>query len=521
MGPSTKWTHPADLRCVQPLGYATLGPALSPSRDAAHSLGSKTVSTSWRFIRSGIRVREQTPLDDRGTVFASLWATGHLFHTLHQGSEGAGGRLEDLWLVLPLVAALVVLMRPSSPKRLAVLAVAQLTAFAVQMPIVANHWLMAAFVNAGILVAFSRGRLSGSSRDLVTLTAPYARGVFLISYTAAGVAKLNQGFLDSEASCIVAILDASGLDPSALGRGAPLMIAISVIIELSVPLLLLSDRTRKAGVAVAVVFHLALALPPAVNVMDYSMLLFALLWLFMPVDAGSRVRHVLRSSPLLRRIRNRPSGTSWPKSAVGASALTVLAVARSELVGELGWTAITTTLYVGGGVLAVAIGLSVLASYRQEPMPVSRLHLVPPMRSVGAMLLVLLAFNVSSPYLGGKTTSSFTMFSNLRTEGGTSNHMFLPRLNFPTKQDDLVEIHDTSNSFLGEVAAAGHLVAYHEVRRALSVDPSASIAFTRKGEFFTFVDASDEPDLVALGVFQRKLFHYRTVNVEGPPVCQP
>jgi len=481
------------------------------------------VSKSWRFSRSSIGVRERTPLDDRGTVFATLWATGHLFHALHQGGDGAGGRLEDPWLLLPLVASLAVLIRPSSPRRLAVLAVAQLTAFAVQMPIVANHWLMAAFVNAGILVAFNRGRLprSGPSRDVVTLAAPYARGVFLISYTTAAVAKLNRAFLDPEASCIVEIMSASGLEPSALGPAASLTITVTVLVELSVPLLLFFDRTRRAGVGVAAVFHLVLALPPAVNVMDYSMLVFALLWMFMPVDAGSRVRDVLRRSPLLKHMRNRRSRVSWLKAEFVASALAVLAVTRSELTGEAMWGAITTTLYVGGGVLVVTIGLSVLGSFRQNPRPPSRLELLPPLRSVGAILLALLILNASSPYLGGKTTSSFTMFSNLRTEGGESNHLFLPRYNFPTKQDDLVEIHTTSNAFLSQVAVAGHRVAYHEVRRALSEDPSASVEFTRGGELFAFADASVDPDLVALGFFQRKLFHYRTVNVEGPPLCQP
>ena len=427
--------------------------------------------------------------------------------------------------MLPLVASLAVLMRPTSPRRLAVLAVAQLTAFAVQMPIVANHWLMAAFVNAGILVALNRGRSPGSgpSRDVVTVAAPYARGVFLISYTAAAVAKLNRAFLDSEASCIIAIMSASGLEPSAMGPAASLPIAITVLVELAVPILLLFDRTRRAGVGVAAVFHLVLALPPAVNVMDYSMLVFALLWMFMPVDAGLRVRGVLRTSPLLTHLRNRRSSAEWPKAALVAvaSAVGALAVTRSELIGEAGWTAITTTLYVGGGVLVVAIGLSLLGSYRQNARRPSRLELLPPLRSVGAILLALLVLNASSPYLGGKTTSSFTMFSNLRTEGGESNHLFLPRLNFPTKQDDLVEIHTTSNAFLRQVAAAGHRVAYHEVRRAVRDDPSASVEFTRSGERFTLEDASVDPDLVALGFFQRKLFHYRTVNVEGPPVCQP
>lgn len=481
------------------------------------------MSKSWRFLRSGMGVRERTPLDDRGTVFAALWAAGHLFHALHQGGDGAGGRLEDAWLLLPLVASFAVLIRPTSPRRLAILALAQLTAFAVQMPIVANHWLMAAFVNTGILIAFNRGRLPGfgPKRDVVSLVAPYARGVFLISYTTAAVAKMNRDFLDSEASCIVAIISASGLQPSALGSVVSVAITITVLVELSVPLLLFFDRTRRAGVGVAAVFHLVLALPPAVNVMDYSMLVFALLWMFMPVDAGSRVRDVLRSSPSLNRIRNRRSRASWPKAEFVASALAVLAATRSELVGDALWGAITTTLYVGGGVLVVTIGLGVLGSYRQDPRPPSRLELLPPLRSGATILLALLILNASSPYLGGKTTSSFTMFSNLRTEGGESNHLFLPRLSFPSKQDDLVEIHASSNAFLSQVATEGHRVAYHEVRRTLSDDPSASVEFTRGGELFTFADASVDPDLVALGFFQRKLFHYRTVNVEGPPLCQP
>ena len=67
-------------------------------------------------------------------------------------------------------------------------------------------------------------------------------------------------------------------------------------------------------------------------------------------------------------------------------------------------------------------------------------------RTPGLLIIPALLFaNGLMPYLGLKTETSFAMYSNLRTEGGYSNHWLLPAsLQIWDYQRDLVKIHRTS-----------------------------------------------------------------------------
>jgi len=464
-------------------------------------------------------------LDAQFSMFAVLWALGHLFHTWHQGGSGVDGPLEDPWLLLPLVAALLVLGRPSQPVRLVFLAFAQLTAFLAQYPLVANHWTLAAFINVGLLLTVglrATGHLSAASDDGVRQFGSYARLVFLIAYAAAAVAKANSGFFDPERSCALTLANLAGV-----GEQLPLalinaLIWAALVIELAIPVLLLVRRTRSVGIAVAGVFHLLLAATPAVTVMDYSMLLFALLSLFGPPDAAARFQDSVRTSSAAQRLLR-----AWrfgPVRWLAAGGVFLAAAGRSAVFGPELWATLTWGAFLLTGSFVVACGLAVLSSYRSNPAPEEPLQpQLAPRRAMplwtGGLLVVLL-LNVASPYLGGKTTSSFTMFSNLRTEGGTSNHFVLPRLEWDSPQDDLVYIHRSTNKALQRAADEDFLLTYHEMRRTLSADPSAQVSFSHQGVEYDLTEAREHPDLVSLSPTRGKLLHFRPVNRQGSPICQ-
>ena len=465
-----------------------------------------------------------TSLRRKGKLFVTLWALAHLVHAWHQGSDGVEASLEDLGLIAVVVAVLVVLWRPSSTKAVASLALIQFVTFVAQMPLVANHWTIAAFANAGLIAtcAARPSLLREHSGRLVSELTTFLKLIFLISYSAAAIAKLNSGFLDPVHSCATDLMQYLGIEPAAVPLLGVAAVAVTVGVELAVPVLLLMRRTRLLGIVLAGVFHLALAVTPAVTVMDFSLFVFALIALFAPPDVGDRLALQVEASPIAQRLRRTSPVLRALGGAGTAAFVLIFAIGRGPVVGGATWALVSWGVFVLVGAFVVTMGLAVLWSYRGTPAPQtpagSHASAVP-IHLVG--LLALLVLNAASPYLGGKTTSSFTMFSNLRTEGMESNHVLIPRLPIETMQDDLVRISTSSNPVLQRHAEDGNLLAYHEVRRTLRTDPTASVDLERAGEQLSYEDASEDPELTSLSFASRKLFHFRPVNETGPPICQP
>ncbi|TVR57811.1 MAG: hypothetical protein EA421_00280, partial [Gemmatimonadales bacterium] len=363
------------------------------------------------------------PVGLTSRIFAFLWASAHIFHAWHKGPADLELPLTDPLLILVLLAGFVVLLRPSSPHRLALLAGTQLVVFAFQLPFVANHWTLAAFVNAGILCSYlvSRRSTAGDTAALIAQVAPYARVAFLVAYGASALAKLNTTFLHPDHSCALDLMEHIA---AFLGFGVPTsdpariaVIGTVTVVEVAIPLLLLARRTRLFGIALAALFHLVLAVTPTVLVMDFTAFILALLLLFAPADIGDRLAAEARAFS-----RRRPTVAGvirrlWTRGRLGlALFLLGLAIGRGMVFGPEPWVVLTWTVLLLYGTLVVFFGLLVLNSYRGEFEPPGAIGAGLPLHLAHHLLIVALAVNASSPYIGLKTTSSFTMFSNLRTE---------------------------------------------------------------------------------------------------------
>jgi hypothetical protein len=74
------------------------------------------------------------------------------------------------------------------------------------------------------------------------------------------------------------------------------------------------------------------------------------------------------------------------------------------------------------------------------------LHCIPPLRTcVGWVISSMVICLGLTPYLGIRTYPALAMFSNLRTEGGLSNHAFIrDDLDFLGWQRDYVTVHETN-----------------------------------------------------------------------------
>ena len=80
----------------------------------------------------------------------------------------------------------------------------------------------------------------------------------------------------------------------------------------------------------------------------------------------------------------------------------------------------------------------------------------------------LVFLNGLAPYLSLKTTTAFSMFSNIRTEGTGNNHLFMPRIKFFGYQDDLVEILESNDRQLQQYGRTKDLLTWFELRRITS-----------------------------------------------------
>jgi hypothetical protein len=252
----------------------------------------------------------------------------------------------------------------------------------------------------------------------------------LVVYFLAAFHKLNTSFMDPAVSCAgtlarsgLRLLGVQAVIPPAAIVG---IAALTIAWEFSLFVLLMVPRLRRWGVLAGVVFHAALALA---RFYDFSTYALAIYLLLLPADVFRRV--------------------SWPDrwrtvalaAWIGHLGITLTARVLDTTVSPAGLTwealrAVSWTIAIGsllGPVLRVAF-----SNGARQPVP-------PPWALRPAWLLVIpvvALVNGLTPYLGLKTVANYSMFSNLRTEEGQTNHLVpgVGRLEATSWLRDSVEI---------------------------------------------------------------------------------
>jgi hypothetical protein len=319
------------------------------------------------------------------------------------------------------IAALWCLARPGRTRPLDVLSGAVVVKTLVDLPFVSNHQLLLALLSACWLLA----RAVGGRRPTVDPTLLFvrtARWTFLVAYGFAAFAKLNTAFLDPEVSCATLLLGSLGqawLGDGALPTGAAAAaIGATLVIELSVPVLLLIPRTRRVGIVVACLFHGGLALDPVRHFYDFSAVVLVGIALFADVGA-------------MRWWAARFTGGRNLAGAVRAALLAVAAVltvvlARSPGAFGIAWVLAVLLL----GILTASVVVAVLVRAPGGEVETRLAVASPSLRgpAVLALIPVLLAVTVgTSPYLELRNVTTWNMYSNLRTAEGDSNHLIVRR----------------------------------------------------------------------------------------------
>jgi hypothetical protein len=313
-------------------------------------------------------------------------------------------------------------------------------------------------------------------------------------------------------------------------------------IEIAIPLLLISRRTRWLGIVVTAGFHFTLGLSAFYR---FGAMVFALLFLFLPgntVDLARRwwvnsslVHHAITlvepaklrvaylwatRAFLVIAIGVLLSQASWSPRRPWFRLLQPLELPPRSILShgfQLVWLVVVPALFT----------IWMLAMRAGKPGWRSGAELLRPYHAIYAIPLALVVLNGALPYLGLKTETSFSMFSNLRTEGGSSNHLIVRRpLRLGTYQDDLVAIVASSDPELRRVAEAGFRLPYFEFRSYLSRKlragvPDLEVTYRRGGAERSIRFPLDDPALSRPDPWlPRKLLYFRPVAPEDRGVCQ-
>jgi hypothetical protein len=457
-------------------------------------------------------------------AFRCLWGVATLFHLAH--SELFSTRF--IYVLLTLVSVWII-FKPAMGLFLLLISL-QLVDVYDTMPVTSNHWLFTAFVNITIIQALlyhlvkNRSFRVEENRWLETF-APVVRIELLLLYFYAVFHKLNAGFFTPASSCATDLLKAQHLD--AVVPISPAIFAanayFTLLVEAAIPILLCFRRTRNWGILLGVVFHFILAYSSYNAFFDFSSMVLALYVLFisprffaMLPDAGRKLKRVFlrEGPPAFSLVRLLVMLGFWL-----AVMFAVLYVTRRLFVPQTYYWYIFWTVY---GLLYIAfLGWFMLTKVSREAGKAGALSFGVP----GAffLLMPLIVFlNGLSPYVGLKTENSFSMFSNLRTEGNRTNHYLVP-VSFQVFdfQKDVVEIVSSSDSTLQAAATENQIMVFFEFKNYVAKNRPARVTYFRNGQRQEFVLKAAAPnhELLTRDSILRKLLRFRNVRKTEPQPC--
>ncbi len=462
-------------------------------------------------------------------VFAFAWALSAIVNTSARLDPDAD-RLLFFAKSATIACAALVLARPSSLARFVALALVHAATLWGEMPNVNNHGTLVFVLQVAALAVFATSRRfdGDGSAAFYAAFAPIARMSLLVLYVWTTVHKLNWGFVDLDLSCASSELaklrehTVFGVSLAFLpGNRAAEFVSIwgTLMVEGAIPVLLAFRRTRLAGVWLAALFHYLLGF----SYPGFSAMLYAVLTLFLATSTWDALRlgAASNASRFVRLLR----------SGLELSALMWIAFAVITAFSEdAGPVSPEPDAFRSFWLVYGVLGLGVLAFVSRralivrDPEPARAQRIVP--RPILLPFVALVFANGLSPYVGLKTTLCYAMFSNLRTEGGRSNHMIIPEalLVFDVERD-LVSIHSSSDAALHALSVPSWsgapnnetFVAFFRPTEAqkLGLPPAWKLPYQALRQRVTFL-AEHGATNVAL-VFERGGVVHRSTNAERDP----
>jgi hypothetical protein len=422
---------------------------------------------------------------DQLQLFVFLWAVASVIHVV----SFIKVLYSNPFAWLTVLTALFVLLRPKKQWLFLLMLIFSICKTFIWMPNVPNHLFFELIINIGILVIFlmklfpsyyyKNHLLKPNSDQLYNAFAPMARVSLIILYLYTVFHKLNTDFLNPELSCGPYLLKgfrSHGLSfiPDTLFV-QQLSIYGTFIVELAIPILLLFRSTQRWGILLGLAFHYLLSLHPFSGLYSFSALLFSLYILFTPKKFPTVLVRIINCLRGATDVGNKRFVYLMTTFSI-LSFLSIMSIIKSDHPIKFAilcvWSAYALVL--------VVIYLIFLIKYDSREkwgslsFNIRNTWLIP----------VIIFLNGLSPYIGLKTETSFSMFSNLRTEGGVSNHLLVPaNFHLTNWQKDLVLIKASDLKALQETVSSNVYLPFLEFKRKVSRTASKDffVLYTRNG----------------------------------------
>ena len=461
-------------------------------------------------------------------AFSVMWAVALIFSTVSHPELLMFQRGIKLALVeyLILAAALALIVQPRRLALLLLLAGAMVLQYLFRLPVASNNQTIAFFMNCAIVVAVLATWSKHEGADLARENAyetlrMVARLLLATMYFYGIFHKINVDFLDPDASCAVALYrpltSTFGLEDNLVGRYGSII--ATFVLEGIAIVSLFWRRFFAVGLILALWFHYVIPISAYSWYMDFSSLVFALYTLSVPREVS--VAFHTRTSAILRRVRTPSAGVSATVALlIGVAASFALAsylraqASDLEVTDLMVWHSTWMVLWaVIGGIAMVLLTWSALAALPYRP------QALPPVPKWAYVLPGVLFVSCLSPYLGLKTESSIAMFSNLHTEGGTTNHLIITSpLYIADYQRDVAILTDSSDPSMQDRARRGLGMVRFDLERWFRRHPDDWVSFTMNGRQFNRTSAATYP-LPDYNLIERELLVFKPVDLARPKVC--
>ena len=462
-------------------------------------------------------------------LFAWLWALSGLLDIAPYHAWFASP-----FHTLSAACCVLVLLRPLWLPGFVAMHLLRIATFAWDSPDTANHQLLYAIASAAVLFAFPFGKRGAAPRPVaaewLARFAPVLRVMLFCLYFFGVLHKLNRDYFDPMISCAVGTFVA--VAPAWLDRMASAnlatrgsLVAGSLLVESAVPFLLAFGRTRRAGIALGALFHGFLGL----RFFAFSTGLLALYSLFVPSPTWDRAEARLAQ----RRAQGGLAAALLSPACASAAALllvTLFGISGVLVSEDAEWAALpkqSFPLLAVGWILLVGAPLAWLLASRA--LAGSFAGRSPGRLAAAPLLLIfpaIVLFHGMSPYLGLRTVPAFSMFSNLRTEGGITNHWFMPSraLRIAGFQEDLITMLSAQDEELRRFARRPRRTFYDLKRRiqrmAAAGKREIALSYRRGDQVYVLERAETDPELMQpVPWWERKWLKFRPVPISAQREC--
>lgn len=464
---------------------------------------------------------QDTKTDRRYEMFVVTWSIAALFHMAQSRSFAEG-----LHFAFLTIAAAFLIAKPASVLRLIIFLAVQISASLRVMPYVSNHELFVMLVDLSILHAilyyvFRAKSFSIDKNVLFGIFAPLIKIELIILYFYVVFHKLNSGFFNTDVSCATVFYQAQTYSflPSSkfiLSFNAYL----TIFIEALIPVLLCFRKSRNLGLLIGLVFHCIIAFNPINGFYDFSSAIFATYVVFASRNFSSTAFELFKQAGdwLGNHLRPTFSAKRLGLAVAGLLALMFFIYILSKEIQDY-------FRYVFWPAFSLVFIFILLKSYQAGKTSEESRGNKFRVAHFSLLLFPLLVFlNGLCPYLGLKTESSFAMFSNLRTEGGISNHFIVPaEVQIFDFQKDLVEVRSSSHPIFQKMANNGQVIPYFQFKELVITHRPEKVKFIHQGQKHNFVlaNASSDDALMQPNPFiLKKVLRFRPVRKDGPQYCK-